>query len=582
MRKAIVVLLFTCAVCLSLSCFANSSRADSSLDLDNYNYPVSEPLAPYIDYLEDPEDALTLEQVTSPSYTERFIPNHKSFINLGTTPSSYWMRLSRVPNLLIKPNRILYFNISTLKAITVYWPVNDGGYQAMRGGWGALRQNQDEGFLSPVFSVPSSYDESRPVYLKAQTPHLFSFQLTLFSAEAYQKHMYYIMTLIITCLSILLAMILYNLTIALLLRRRQYTIYVIYILSQFGYQLALSGVVRLFSPSLGNTLFGYIVPLGLLAVISGIWFTKEFNFTRQNAPFLNRVLDGLILLALAGFIIFLSKAVLIANQIALILCILTIVTALATGARVYFKGYAPSLYFLVAWGALGIGTMVFSLRGIGGIPSNELTFHAVAISAALESILLALALAKRIQAITVEREKLQADKSRLSLESITDDLTGLYNSRHYHRILPQEVDNAHYLKNDLTLLVIDIDHFKKYNDLYGHQEGDVVLSRLGSCIIRSIRTDDWPCRYGGEEFAIIMPNTNISEGKMVAQRIAESFKSLVFTPQPELELHWTFSAGLAEIQSGDTASTLFKRADTALYCAKTEGRDRIEMAVNTE
>jgi diguanylate cyclase (GGDEF)-like protein len=200
------------------------------------------------------------------------------------------------------------------------------------------------------------------------------------------------------------------------------------------------------------------------------------------------------------------------------------------------------------------------------------------IAGALESILLSMALAHRIRILQDERDLLQTETIKLSSEATIDKLSGLYNRRYYDRLLPRQVEKSHFMPQPLTLLVVDIDDMKQYNDTYGHQEGDHLISSVGQAILSSIRTNDWACRYGGEEFVVIMPGTDINDGRMVAIRISNTFKALHFKPKADLVLQWTVSIGISQVTPNETASSLFKRADDALYEAKTKGKDRIVTA----
>jgi diguanylate cyclase (GGDEF)-like protein len=125
--------------------------------------------------------------------------------------------------------------------------------------------------------------------------------------------------------------------------------------------------------------------------------------------------------------------------------------------------------------------------------------------------------------------------------------------------------------------MIDIDHFKQFNDTYGHVEGDRLLSFFSTILKTIIRDDDIPCRYGGEEFAIVLINTDIEEGCRVADRIRTRFSETTFETKSGQKVTVTLSAGITTLKPSDTSETFLKRADEALYRAKAGGRNRCEV-----
>jgi len=162
--------------------------------------------------------------------------------------------------------------------------------------------------------------------------------------------------------------------------------------------------------------------------------------------------------------------------------------------------------------------------------------------------------------------------------SITDGLTKLFNKRYFLEIFEKEFERAKRFKNDLCLIVLDIDHFKSVNDTYGHLQGDSVLKEIGDIINDSIRKIDIPARYGGEEFVIIAPNTNIQDILTIAERIRGSTESHEFQAENQ-PLKITVSIGVSAL-NGMTRDKLelIKKADEALYKAKHSGRNRICLA----
>ncbi len=174
-------------------------------------------------------------------------------------------------------------------------------------------------------------------------------------------------------------------------------------------------------------------------------------------------------------------------------------------------------------------------------------------------------------------EELEKKKSELEQLAYYDPLTGLPNRRFFFDHANLILENSKRYGNPLTLLIIDIDHFKKINDTYGHEAGDLVLKSFADILRKSIRQSDLPARSGGEEFLILMPNTNLSQGKVVAERIRTKFQNSLIVYEGK-EIRATLSGGLASYKEGvETVDDLTRMADKALYKAKELGRNRIEV-----
>jgi two-component system cell cycle response regulator len=179
------------------------------------------------------------------------------------------------------------------------------------------------------------------------------------------------------------------------------------------------------------------------------------------------------------------------------------------------------------------------------------------------------------------KRKRHADLLRAKLDqgmehAITDPLTGLHNRRYMESHLGSLVAQATQSGQTLSILVADIDYFKKVNDTYGHDAGDNVLREFATRLRRNTRGIDLACRLGGEEFVIIMPDTELPRALQVAERLRACIASEPFQVNAEIALEVTASVGVSTLERReDTPETLFKRADTALYSAKRRGRNRV-------
>ncbi|MBL4618571.1 MAG: PleD family two-component system response regulator [Marinicaulis sp.] len=182
------------------------------------------------------------------------------------------------------------------------------------------------------------------------------------------------------------------------------------------------------------------------------------------------------------------------------------------------------------------------------------------------------------------RRKRYVDQLRSSFQAslemaVTDQLTGLYNRRYLASHLSAMFERAQWTDRPLATMILDIDHFKKINDTYGHDAGDKVLKEFADCVARSVRGIDLACRYGGEEFLVAMPDTDMAFAAIVAERLRQEVagkKFMINGGRDAIEI--TVSIGIASTENNpdeDSAQKLIKRADEALYEAKDGGRNRV-------
>ena len=177
----------------------------------------------------------------------------------------------------------------------------------------------------------------------------------------------------------------------------------------------------------------------------------------------------------------------------------------------------------------------------------------------------------------IERESSEASRQELYKLATHDTLTGLFNRRYLDEVLPREIHRASRLASPLSLAMIDIDHFKRFNDEHGHDAGDEVLRQIGREMREHLRQSDIACRFGGEELAIVIPDAALNDVLPRLEELRVRVGSLRLQNQHEVALPAvTVSIGVAELSPNtDDADRLLKRADQALYRAKAEGRDRV-------
>ena len=184
-------------------------------------------------------------------------------------------------------------------------------------------------------------------------------------------------------------------------------------------------------------------------------------------------------------------------------------------------------------------------------------------------------LKKTVENLNLSRSVLERSLSIIQEIAIRDELTGFYNRRHLMELLDNEKNRSLRGSTVFTIAMLDIDHFKKVNDTYGHQAGDEVLRRVSGAIRSTMRNTDFCGRYGGEEFILVLIQTDLKEAMICAERMRANIEKCRF-PGIGDTFSITASIGLSEYQMREEIDTMIARADRALYRAKEDGRNRVE------
>jgi diguanylate cyclase len=186
-------------------------------------------------------------------------------------------------------------------------------------------------------------------------------------------------------------------------------------------------------------------------------------------------------------------------------------------------------------------------------------------------------LEEQLNTATREVQELRTHLEDVRMEALTDGLTGLFNRKHFDAQLRRDVRNAMETGDPVCLLLCDIDHFKRFNDTYGHAIGDEVIKLVARTLKQNVKGRDTPSRFGGEEFAVILPQTAMSDALTVAEQIRRKLagKELKTKDGARSFGSVTMSLGVAEYRLGEPLPALIERADTALYAAKHAGRNRV-------
>ena len=198
----------------------------------------------------------------------------------------------------------------------------------------------------------------------------------------------------------------------------------------------------------------------------------------------------------------------------------------------------------------------------------EKTAHMQTANAALED---------RLEDAKMDVEGLQQNLEEVQRQSMTDSLTKIYNRKFFDQNISKSITDARESNAPLCLVMADIDHFKNFNDTFGHQTGDQVLRLVAATMRSNTKGSDLACRYGGEEFVLILPNTHLEGAVMLSNKIRKAIqaKELLKRSTNEKLGRITSSFGVSLLRPDDSDVTLIERADSALYAAKRNGRNRV-------
>ncbi len=535
-------------------------------------------LGPHSEVLRDPTDNLTIDQVSTPPWSATFKPNKAETFSYGLDSAAYWFRFrlanntgsGELPAMYLVATRVL------VPEVDVYLPLRGGKpgqYKHLRAGTERIIAGDDLGHRIRALELPSDIDVDAYIYVRIRSK-VVSYSLTLFSKQAFEGYIRFEYLFFGLTAGIMVAMLLYNLAVALFLRDRVYGAYCAYMVAMIPYQALLTG----WPLGIGMNpryLSDYVLTFFALSFFFATVFAREFLGTKSRYPVIDGFFKGIMILSVVNLIISSAGFFDIANAMAYTMGFAVPVFFLISAVIIWRGGYTPARYYLAGWLVLMGFTMVYAASGLGLVPHSFVINNMVCIGAAAESVLLALALADRIKLLQTERSRLKEKERTLTVLSITDGLTGLYNKRWFQDKLPSEMNQARGMGLSLSMLVCDVDHFKTFNDTYGHAAGDLVLAGLGDLFREALRNNDIAFRYGGEEFAVILPGVDAGQAQKVAERLRASFADLKITLPDGGQAGATISIGVTQQRPGDSREDIFGRADAALYKAKKRGRNRV-------
>ena len=457
-----------------------------------------------------------------------------------------------------------------------------------------------------AFKIPKQ-PQTLDIYLSVQSEGILQLPLSIVTQAELRKQASEFSFLSGIYFGSILIMLIYNGFIYLTVKDKSYLYYLIYLCSCATLQLVLSGIgFQYIWPNLPE-LNNYAVILSATFVgISAIIFIQNFigiNHTtaKRDDILIKLLIISFMLISISSFTISYSFAL----SMTFINVSLLVITGFYLGVKYWLKGVKTARFFALAWFSYLLFVIIYLLETNRYLTPNIINENAISIGSLIELALLSIAFADklnveknlRVQAqdalldvqiqmnadldniVNARTSELESANTQLKELSVTDSLTKLKNRYYFDQTFKREFKRAARENWNFSVMMIDVDHFKKINDQYGHLFGDYCLSKSAQLIQSVIhRPSDTVARYGGEEIAIILPNTPLDGAVQLAEKIREQFKETEFDDS-DIQTYMTVSIGVASAtpdrNSLRNAIKLLDLADQCLYKAKQTGRDKV-------
>ncbi|MBI5925123.1 MAG: diguanylate cyclase [Aquabacterium sp.] len=564
---------------------------------------TSQPIGRHLRVLDDPTGKMRLADVEAQRSDSRWEDRHSDNLNFGYSRSALWLHGELVNVASEQQDWLLGMRYPLLDYLDIYvvWP--DGRVQHHASGDRRPFHTRSLADRNFYFKLKLRQGDHVQLYVRVQGQGSLQAPLEVSTPAAYERHAHVEQLLLGIYSGALLAMLVYNLLLCISLRDKAYLHYVVYI-SLFGMtQYTLSGLAfeTLWpnAPNWGNQ----AAPIFMgLAGWSLVLFSRQFLDLRTHWPRADLAMQALQWLYLAAVPETFVLPYAIPIKIVTLATIVTPVLLLIITVGLLRKGVQQARYFLAAFTVLLLGVLLTSLHMFGIVQRNFLTEYSMQIGSMLEFTLLSFALAHRVKLAREEYERLQLahatelehrvqdrtrdldkamtelTKANERLQELTeqDALTGLKNRMFLSERMPEVWRQAQRWHTPVSVLMIDVDHFKRVNDDHGHLAGDEALKQVAGVIAHAVqRPGDHALRYGGEEFLVLLPQTHTVGAAHIAETIRLGVQSLDFRHEGK-PIPLTVSIGLASVVPTIDLppQALLNAADQLLYQAKQNGRNR--------
>jgi len=523
-----------------------------------------------VSYLELQTNESSLDEVVKKSEQKQFRPLQKGHTKFGFTNHIFWLQVDINNTTQKEYSKVLEMLYPLLDYIEIY-EYKDGVLD-LKKELGDLRiADTNAQMPNPSYMFTLLPKEQKSFFIKVRSKGSINIDLELKDYDTYHQANLFKSRISFFYFGAVFIMLIYNMIIYIMIKNKSFLYYVLMHVSFFIFSLSLTGVAALLlwpqTPQINN----YSVIVGMtLTGIFAILFVIKFLELKKIAPVVHKFLSLYLLVFFVSFVaIFLfdyNIMIKIESLLSLTICAILLIISLYVYLR-YKK--INALYFFLAWSFFLIGVIITHLGNIGLLPSTTLTYYSSQIGSFLELVLLSLALASYYTKLQNEHVKMSYKNQELDKLSNIDPLTNAYNRRYFYNHVTTVLKDLKNKEADLCLLMLDLDHFKLVNDKYGHDAGDKVLQSFANTCRENIRTSDIFVRFGGEEFLLFLPYTQVQNSISIAEKINELTRDIFIESVPGLNLSVSIGISYNVYDIND----LVQQADIAMYHTKERGRD---------
>ncbi|TGL58754.1 sensor domain-containing diguanylate cyclase [Leptospira sarikeiensis] len=563
---------------LSYSLFAQTTTSTNQILRLDAHSPGKIQLREEVSYLKDTE-GLSWEDISAQDSEIEFKKNPDRIPNFGYDPSPYWLKFTVETEESLSEERFLTLEYPLIDYVDVYWKDSKGREGEFHTGDMLPFRERPVAERYFVFPLPIEDKVKVDVYIRVRSEGSLALPLHLVTKSNLESSSRFSLLINGIYFGALGVMIFYNFFLFLGIREKTYIYYVILISSVTYFLVMSSGYGFWFllpnSPKFIN--FSFIIATCISMIFLGL-FGEEYLQTKNVYPIVHKVIRGLTILW--GILIILPIFVPLKYlfPITSILPIIEILILMTISLIQSLRKDRKARIFLSAWIFSLIGTFIFSLNKLGFYDSEEIASGIMKIGILSNVILLSLGLVDRINTFRKEKDEYKERADKLFELSLMDPLTGVANRRFFDQELEREWNRSVRTERPLSLLMIDVDFFKAYNDTYGHLKGDHVLSQVAQSLKECLnRSSDMIARYGGEEFSVILPDTPVEGAIVVALNMLQTVEDMGIPHSESTFTRVTVSIGVSSNTDRDihTYQELLGLADKNLYDSKAFGRNHI-------
>lgn len=511
-------------------------------------------------------DTKQLQRINQLSSSGRFTPCDKTTV--FRPGSVYWLRFK--PD-AFPANRVIGLQNAQSAALTLFTPASPAAERGLASTYSA---NGNAFFLFPFVRLPENRSGPAFSFLAVTVGQPVSSRaLRLYGTAAFDRLTWQYVLALGLAFGGLAAATAYALACWFIRRQKQQLLYLTFLLSLLCYQLADSGILWLLAPPAASVFYSLTTIMGYVVLICSAAFSRFFLETERHAPRTDLLIRLCPFMLLGGLACILLGAPRAASYVGYTTAMLLLLFY-AAGTLAALRGKLPGAgYYLTAWIFLLAGVLLAFSNNLFLLSHAFILCHIQLFAAVLAGIPLSLSPAVGSALVSLEQHNPDADSARQPVH-ITDELTGLYNKHFFNSSLESAIEYSKLTGSPLSLLMLNVDNFRRFYETFGPPQAEKVLSTLGELIRKGIRAHDVPCRFNNEEFAIILPGATENDAMHAAERFRKAFANLFFHPDPTIRVNSTLSFGVATYASDDTASTVFERAGQALYQAKMGSKDK--------